>query len=131
MTQVALSLLHTVRGAGLCPSSMNMHFPVSSVFKTLLGLFLVIGLLYTFLVHRVFISSESFHRSQLVKQLQEEKQEINSISRYGAKAVDETTRQKEKPWMSLFLIVSFILQKKIHLIFILRTPEDTKNRIFS
>ena len=68
----------------------------SSVFRTLLGLFLVISLLYAFLVHRVFVSSESFHQSQLVKQLHEEKHEIGSISEYGSKAVDLLLDKKKE-----------------------------------
>lgn len=67
----------------------------SSVFRTLLGLFLIIGILYAFIVQQVFINSESFHRSQLAKQLQEEKHEIDSIAEYGSQAVDQLLNKKK------------------------------------
>lgn len=41
----------------------------SSVFKVLLYFLVCIGVIYTLLAHQVFLSSESFHRNQLERQL--------------------------------------------------------------
>ncbi|PWI32494.1 two-component sensor histidine kinase [Vibrio albus] len=67
----------------------------SSVFKTLLGLFLIIGVLYAFIVQQVFVNSESFHQSRLARQLLEEKHEIDSIAEYGPQAVDQLLNKKK------------------------------------
>jgi len=52
----------------------------SSVFKVLLYFFICVGVIYSLLVHQVFLSSESFHRGQLERELAAEAEMIKQLA---------------------------------------------------
>ncbi|WP_064604576.1 sensor histidine kinase [Photobacterium sp. J15] len=59
----------------------------SYVFKALLYFFVCIGVVYTLLVHMVFLSSESFHRSQLERELASETEFFRQLAQRDDKTL--------------------------------------------
>ncbi|MDA0129442.1 HAMP domain-containing sensor histidine kinase [Vibrio sp. MarTm2] len=67
----------------------------SSVFKTLIGLFLVIALINIMVVRQVYIDSDSFHREQLTKQLNDEIMEFSYLAEQSREEVEKLLQAKK------------------------------------
>ena len=52
----------------------------SSVFRTLVGLFLLVTTANIIVIHQVYKDSDAFHRQQLTRQLNEEILEFNYVA---------------------------------------------------
>ncbi|MEF1187176.1 two-component sensor histidine kinase, partial [Vibrio sinaloensis] len=67
----------------------------SSVFKTLIGLFLVIAIINIMVVRQVYIDSDSFHREQLTKQLNDEIMEFSYLAEQSREEVEKLLQAKK------------------------------------
>ncbi|CAK4073949.1 sensor histidine kinase [Vibrio sp. 16] len=67
----------------------------SSVFKTLIGLFLVITIINIMVVRQVYIDSDSFHREQLTKQLNDEIMEFSYLAEQSREEVEKLLQAKK------------------------------------
>ncbi len=67
----------------------------SSVFKTLIRLFLVIAIINIMVVRQVYIDSDSFHREQLTKQLNDEIMEFSYLAEQSREEVEKLLQAKK------------------------------------
>lgn len=67
----------------------------SSVFKTLVGLFVVIAIINIMVVRQVYIDSDSFHRQQLTKQLNDEIMEFSYLAKQSREEVEKLLQAKQ------------------------------------
>jgi signal transduction histidine kinase len=67
----------------------------SSVFKTLIGLFVVITIINIMVVRQVYIDSDSFHRQQLTKQLNDEIMEFSYLAQQSREEVEKLLKAKQ------------------------------------
>ncbi len=67
----------------------------SSVFRTLVGLFLLVTIANIVVIHQVYRDSDTFHRQQLTRQLNEEILEFNYVARQSREEIEKLLRTKE------------------------------------
>ncbi len=67
----------------------------SSVFKTLVTLFLLVTITNIIVIHQVFRDSDNFHRQQLTRQLNEEILEFNFAAKQSTEEVERLLRTKQ------------------------------------
>lgn len=73
----------------------NYALTRSSVFKTLVGLFLLITLTNIIVIHQVYRDSDNFHRKQLARQLNEEILEFNYAAQQSKANVEQLLKTKQ------------------------------------
>ena len=66
----------------------------SSVFKTLVGLFVLVTFINIIVIRQVYKDSDAFHRAQLVKQLQDESAEFSYVAQYSKEDVEKLLAAK-------------------------------------
>lgn len=66
----------------------------SSVFKTLIGLFILIAVVNIMVIRQVYINSDAFHRQQLTKQLNDEILEFSYVAKQSKEEVDKLLQAK-------------------------------------
>lgn len=67
----------------------------SSVFRTLVGLFLLVTTANIIVIHQVYKDSDAFHRQQLTRQLNEEILEFNYVASQSREEIEKLLRTKE------------------------------------
>lgn len=67
----------------------------SSVFKTLIGLFVIVAIINMIVVRQVYIDSESFHRQQLTHQLNKEIMEFSYLIKQDSSQIDQLLKAKQ------------------------------------
>ncbi|MBR9875789.1 MAG: HAMP domain-containing histidine kinase [Vibrionaceae bacterium] len=67
----------------------------SSVFKTLVGLFLIITITNIIVIHQVYRGSNNFHHKQLTRQLNEEILEFNFAAKQSKEDVEQLLKTKQ------------------------------------
>ncbi len=67
----------------------------SSVFKTLVTLFLLVTIINIIVIHQVFRDSDNFHQQQLTKQLNGEILEFNFAAKHSTEEVERLLRTKQ------------------------------------
>ncbi|MFB9214416.1 sensor histidine kinase [Vibrio sinaloensis] len=67
----------------------------SSVFKTLVGLFVVIAVINIMVVRQVYLDSDTFHRQQLTKQLNDEIMEFSYLAQQSRQEVEKLLLVKQ------------------------------------
>ncbi|MGD8173418.1 ATP-binding protein [Vibrio sp. TRT 21S02] len=67
----------------------------SSVFKTLLTLFVLIAVVNIVFIRQLFINSEAFHREHLSKQLIDEIQEFKNAAAYNPTSIEQLLKTKQ------------------------------------
>lgn len=67
----------------------------SSVFKTLVGLFVIIAIINIMVVRQVYLDSDNFHRQQLTKQLNEEIMELSYVAKQSREEVEKLLKAKQ------------------------------------
>lgn len=67
----------------------------SSVFKTLIGLFIAVAFINIIVVRQVYIDSENFHRKQLTQHLNKEVMEFSYLIKQDPDQVDKLLRAKQ------------------------------------
>ncbi|WP_159737201.1 sensor histidine kinase [Vibrio atypicus] len=67
----------------------------SSVFKTLVGLFVVIAIINIMIIRQLYIDSDTFHRQQLTKQLNEEILELSYLAKQSRDEVEKLLLAKQ------------------------------------
>ncbi|WP_295891712.1 HAMP domain-containing sensor histidine kinase [uncultured Vibrio sp.] len=67
----------------------------SSIFKTLVGLFVLIAVINIIVLRQVYIDSDSFHRQQLTKQLNDEILEFRFVAKQGKGEVERLLQTKQ------------------------------------
>ncbi|MCG7497854.1 HAMP domain-containing histidine kinase [Vibrio sp. Of7-15] len=66
----------------------------SSVFKTLIGLFILIAVVNIMVIRQVYINSDAFHRQQLTKQLNDEILEFSYVAKQSKEEVEKLLQAK-------------------------------------
>ncbi|ULN66515.1 HAMP domain-containing histidine kinase [Vibrio gigantis] len=66
----------------------------SSVFKTLVGLFILVTVINVIVIRQVYKNSDAFHREQLVKQLQDESSEFSYVAQQSKADVEKLLAAK-------------------------------------
>lgn len=66
----------------------------SSVFKTLVGLFVLVTVINVIVIRQVYKNSDAFHREQLVKQLQDESSEFSYVAQQSKADVEKLLAAK-------------------------------------
>ncbi|UQV24238.1 sensor histidine kinase [Vibrio sp. J383] len=67
----------------------------SSVFKTLVGLFVLVTVINVIVIRQVYKDSDAFHRDQLVKQLQDESSEFSYVAKQSKADVEKLLAAKQ------------------------------------
>ncbi|MBW3695201.1 HAMP domain-containing histidine kinase [Vibrio sp. T187] len=78
----------------------------SSVFKTLVGLFLFITVVNIMVIRQVYIDSDAFHRQQLTKQLNEEISEFRFVANQSKEEVEKLLAAKRASATSFYYHLS-------------------------
>jgi|GEM_PF-1375409 len=67
----------------------------SSVFKTLISLFVLVAAANTIVIRQLYVDSDAFHRQQLTKQLNDEIQEFSFAAKQGKLSVESLLHAKQ------------------------------------
>ncbi|WP_425667183.1 sensor histidine kinase [Vibrio tubiashii] len=73
----------------------NYTLTRSSVFKTLMGLFVLVAAANTVVIRQLYVDSDAFHRQQLTKQLNDEIQEFSFAATQGKSNVESLLEAKQ------------------------------------
>ncbi|MBV7300023.1 sensor histidine kinase [Enterovibrio paralichthyis] len=73
----------------------NYTLTRSSIFRTLIGLFLLIALVNVAVIRQVYINSEAFHQSQLAEQLNDEISEFKYAAQANRQEVEQLLAAKQ------------------------------------
>ena len=74
----------------------------SSVFKTLVGVFVLITVVNVIVIRQVYKDSDAFHREQLVKQLQDESAEFSFVAKQSKEDVERLLATKRASETSFY-----------------------------
>ncbi|WP_394246553.1 sensor histidine kinase [Vibrio profundi] len=78
----------------------------SSVFKTLVGLFLFITVINVIVIRQVYIDSDAFHREQIAKQLSDEISEFRFVAKQSKEEVEKLLAAKRASDTSFYYNLS-------------------------
>ena len=78
----------------------------SSVFKTLVGLFLFITVVNVIVIRQVYIDSDAFHREQIAKQLSDEISEFRFVAKQSKEEVEKLLAAKRASDTSFYYNLS-------------------------
>ncbi|HAS6346438.1 TPA: two-component sensor histidine kinase [Vibrio vulnificus] len=73
----------------------NYTLTRSSVFKTLIGIFLLVAVANTIVIRQLYVDSDAFHRQQLIKQLNDEILEFDFAAKLGKENVEALLQAKQ------------------------------------
>ncbi|MCK6265693.1 HAMP domain-containing histidine kinase [Vibrio sp. ZSDE26] len=67
----------------------------SSIFKTLIGLFVLVTMVNVVVIRKVYLDSDAFHRQQLAKQLNDEVLEFSYFAKKGKEELESFLKTKQ------------------------------------